>query len=374
MRGGGAGSYPGGTGVGGAAGASYPQGNPYPYWNPNNKIMSPGYGGSYGYGSRGYGGYGGYGQGGSPFAHSVQNMGYNPSVQSKGFGRQAVLAAGAGAVAGMALGYGLGSFPRPHFHFHSPQEEYYYNHYMYRRYGSSYSGRPQEGGGGAGGAGQAGTGGEGQGGPGGNPPPVLLKPPPQGYDTFMDSCMKRNDLLRSKRSLRVRRAEEAQEVALAQQASEMSTAAPANSEPSGNVTTGAAPQSQNSTDGSPVTPSSNVTVVKEDNRQEAAAETPAEEEKKVEAEEEVVSIMEIGYPALIEQLKARKCIELYMVYTERIAQQQQEELQKQVGERGNDDYRGQARGGGEKLGAHNQGTMLLLSSTVSVLLSLLLLH
>ena len=66
-------------------------------------------------------------------------MGYNPSVRSQGFGRQAMMAAGAGAVAGMALGYGLGSFPRPHFNFHSPQEEYYYNNYMYRRYGSSYS-------------------------------------------------------------------------------------------------------------------------------------------------------------------------------------------------------------------------------------------
>lgn len=338
--------------------------------------MSPGYGGSYGYGSRGYGG---YGQGGSPFAHSVQNMGHNPSVQSKGFGKQAMLAAGAGAVAGMALGYGLGSFPRPHFHFHSPQEEYYYNHYMYRRYGSSYSGRPQEGGGGAGGdAGQAGTGGEGQGGPVGNPPPLLLKPPPQGYDTFMDSCMKRNDLLRSKRSLWVRSHEEPQgdePVALAQQAPEMSTAAPANSEPSGNVSTEAAAQSQNNTDRSPVTPSNNITVAKEENRQEAA-ETPAEEQKKAEAEDEVVSIMEIGYPALIEQLKARKCIELYMVYTEHVAQQQQQELQQQVGERSNgnynDDYK--ATGSGERPGAFNQGTMLLLSSTISLLLSLLLLH
>lgn len=207
---------------------------------------------------------------------------------------------------------------------------------------------------------------------------MLLKPPPQSYDTFMDSCMKRNDLLRGKRSLRERRSEEPQgnePVALAQLAPETSTAAPANSEPSGNVSTGAAAQSQNNTDSSPVTPSNNITVAKEENRQEAA-ERQAEEEKKAEVEDEVVSIMEIGYPALIEQLKARKCIELYMVYTERVAQEQQQQQQQQVGERSNgnynDDYK--AKGGGEKLGALNQGTMLLLSSTVSLLLSLLLLH
>lgn len=206
-----------------------------------------------------------------------------------------------------------------------------------------------------------------------------MKPPPQSYDTFMDSCMKRTDLLRAKRSLRRRNIEEPQgdkPVALALMGPPPTTAAPANSDPSGNVTTGAAPQSQNTTDGSPVTPSTNTTVAKEENRQEAA-ERQAEEEKKAEAEEEVVSIMEIGYPALVEQLKARKCIELYMVYTERIAQQQQQELkEQQVGERSNGNYNDdpKARGGGEKLGALNQATMLLLSSTVSLLLSLMLLH
>lgn len=83
--------------------------------NPNNWILSPGYGGS-----NGFGGYGG--AGGSPFSRSVQGMGMGPSQQSRGFGHNTAMAAGAAR------------FPRPYFGFHNPQEEYYYNHYMYRTY------------------------------------------------------------------------------------------------------------------------------------------------------------------------------------------------------------------------------------------------
>ncbi|KAJ3603914.1 hypothetical protein NHX12_028655 [Muraenolepis orangiensis] len=110
-----------------AGGYSY-RGNPGGHMNsnPKNQIPSPGYAGSYGYGGHG-------GQGGSPFSRTVEGMGINPSVRSKGFGRTPVVAAGAGAITGMAVGYGLGRFPRPHFHFHSHREENYYNHYTCTR-------------------------------------------------------------------------------------------------------------------------------------------------------------------------------------------------------------------------------------------------
>ncbi|KAM3874584.1 prion protein b [Diretmus argenteus] len=39
-------------------------------------------------------------------------------------------------------------------------------------------------------------------------------------------------------------------------------------------------------------------------------------------EDDTVSIEEIGYPALIEQVKARRCVELYMNYSERFLQKQ----------------------------------------------------
>uniref|UniRef100_A0AAY4AMV0 Prion protein n=1 Tax=Denticeps clupeoides TaxID=299321 RepID=A0AAY4AMV0_9TELE len=163
--------YPaGGQGWGQAGGYGGGYGGGYPNWNPNNKVLSPHYGGGFGHG--------GYGQmGGSPFSNHVKNMGYAPSVKSKGFAKKAMLAAGVGAVAGMAVGYGLGRIPRPHFSFRNPQEEYYYNNYMYQRHGSG-STTNNEGG-----------------------QEYKFNPPPksdksfQSYEKYMDSCMKRSDLL-----------------------------------------------------------------------------------------------------------------------------------------------------------------------------------
>ncbi|CAB1446296.1 unnamed protein product [Pleuronectes platessa] len=155
--------YPYGGGYGGYAGhGGYPGG--HMNYNPNNKIPSPHYGGSFGYGAHGFGG-------GSPFSHSVQGMGVYPQDRSRGFGRSAAMAAAGGAMAGMALGYGLGRFPRPHFPFHNPQEEYYYNHYMYRRYGVRSTDTNDYG------------------------RDYRYSQPPQTYNSFMDSCMKRRDLL-----------------------------------------------------------------------------------------------------------------------------------------------------------------------------------
>ncbi|GAA6217039.1 calcium-binding protein P-like [Lates japonicus] len=213
LPGGNPGGYPGGA-IGG-----------YPNWNPNNKILSPRFGGG------GYG-YGGYGMGGSPFSRSVQSMGYQP--KSTGFAKKALVAAGVGAVAGMAVGYGLGRFPRPHFSFRNPEEEYYYNNYMYRRYGTHSTDEKDYG------------------------RDYVYKPPPraESYDNFMDRCMNKTDLLKDQ----------------------------GNSSPS--------PKSGGN-----------------------------------EEDDDTVSIEEIGYPALIEQLKARRCVEQYMVYSERFLEERKAERQ-----------------------------------------------
>lgn len=166
--------------------------------------------------------------GGSPFARSAMNQGYMPKMESKGFAKKAMLAAGVGAMAGMAVGYGLGRFPRPHFHFRSQEEEYYYNNYMYRRYGTQSTdqkdyGRDYE-----------------------------YKPPPraESYDKYMDKCMNQTDLLKD------------------------------------------------------------------------YDKSDVDEEDK-----DTVSIEEIGYPSLIEQMKARRCVEKYMVYSEKFLQKRSSEPQ-----------------------------------------------
>lgn len=159
--------------------------------------------------------------GGSPFSQSVQRMGYKP--QSSGFAKKAIMAAGVGAVAGMAVGYGLGRFPRPHFSFRNPEEEYYYNNYMYRRYGVKSTDEKDYG------------------------RDFVYKPPPRAetYDAYMDKCMNRTDLLK--------------------------------------------------------------------------------DQGKGKGDDDTVSIEEIGYPMLIEQMKARKCVELYMEYSAKFLQEQKPE-------------------------------------------------
>lgn len=148
-----------------------------------------------------------------------------------------MVAAGVGAVAGMAIGYGLGRFPRPHFNFRNPEEEYYYNNYMYRRYGSQSTDEKDFG------------------------RDYVYKPPPraESYDNFMSRCMNKTDLLKQQDS----------------------------SSPS--------PTSQSGGN----------------------------------EDDDTVSIEEIGYPALIEQVKARRCVEQYMVYSERFLQEREAEQQVQ---------------------------------------------
>lgn len=143
-----------------------------------------------------------------------------------------MVAAGVGAVAGMAIGYGLGRFPRPHFGFHSPSEEYYYNNYMYRRYGSQSTDAKDYG------------------------RDYVYNPPPRAetYENFMGRCMNRTDLVKDQ---------------------------------------GGA---------------------------------------KADPDNDTVSIVEIGYPALIDQMKSRRCVEEYMAYSERFLQKQrQKQLQNRCG-------------------------------------------
>uniref|UniRef100_A0A3P9MCM6 Prion protein b n=1 Tax=Oryzias latipes TaxID=8090 RepID=A0A3P9MCM6_ORYLA len=198
----------------------------YPNWNPNNNVYNSRFGG---------GGYGqpGYGMGGSPFSRSVQGMGIQP--RSTGFAKKAMMAAGVGALAGMAVGYGLGRFPRPHFNFRNPEEESYYNNYMYRRYGKESTDEKDYG------------------------RDYVYKIPPraESYEKFMARCMNETD--------------------------------------NGQASRSPAPVSGADTE-----------------------------------EDDTVSIQEIGYPALIEQMKSRRCVEKYMIYSEQFLESRSEQ-QSQAG-------------------------------------------
>ncbi|XP_035495396.2 uncharacterized protein LOC118313750 isoform X2 [Scophthalmus maximus] len=235
--------------------------------NPNNKVLSPHYGGSYG-----YGGYGG--GGGSPFSHSVQAMGLYPQDKSRGFGRGAVMSVAGGAMAGMALGYGLGRFPRPHFHFNRPEEEYYYNYYMYRKYGVRSTDTNDYG------------------------RDYRYDQPTLTYDRFMDSCMKRTDLLPEVN-------QKPRNKPAAAAATTTAVVIETNSTAAENSST-----SSTQPEAGPVPPASQAVSDAEDEGVDA------------EDDDDTVSIVEIGYPALIEQLKARRCLELYMVYSEKYLKRQ----------------------------------------------------
>ncbi|XP_017267605.1 prion protein b [Kryptolebias marmoratus] len=265
---GGRGGYPSQGGYptlwqqGGAYGG-YPGG--YINYNPNNRLLSPRYGGSFG-----YGGYNS--RGGSPFAQSVRAMGGYPDARSKRFGHSAVMAADDIVVVAMALRYGLGRFPRPHFHFHNRQEEYHYNHYMYRRYGAcstdtnDYS------------------------------RDYKFSTPPQDYDSYMASCMRRTYLLPADNQDSETKPTKANTASLVTSNNNSgNNTTPTNSRAGGISTIAApsAPRPLNRTGNGPGSSSS------------------------AEDDDDTVSIVEIGYPALIEQVKARKCLELYMGYSER---------------------------------------------------------
>ncbi|XP_060764578.1 prion protein b [Neoarius graeffei] len=228
----------------------YPStGGSYPNWNPHNKILSPRYGG-------GFGGPG-YGIDGSFFSKLVHKTGYEPTLESKGFAKKAVLAAGLGTMTGMAVGCGLGQFPQPHFHFRSRQEEYYYNYYMHCHYGMKSNDAND------------------------HRRDYTFKPPPQAqtYETYMDECMNRTDLLQ-KHDAKV-------------------------SSLQGNY---------------PITVS-NGSSGRVGNAENCTSKVPVPVELQ-DSDNDTVSITGIGYPALIEQMKTQKRVELYILYLGSFLQKQ----------------------------------------------------
>lgn len=259
------------------------------------------------------------------------------------------MAAGVGAVAGMALGYGLGSFPRPRFNFNNPQEEYYYNNYMYKRYGqtppeSNVNRNPNSPGSKPGEAGSTSTG---QG--NGNPYDIFQNPPPESYEKYMDKCMKRTDLLREERPRRSIDLFEAQ-------------AAEVGDDPNGaqeNATSNNSTAERASTDAPSFIVSNPPEISSQPQKQiqEGVAEASDDDS-------DTVSIMEIGYPVLIDQMKARRCVELYMAYAEHHAE-------KQVQDRSAVDTKPNASGG-DLPGPLGHGVMLLFTSILSLIFSCLL--
>ncbi|XP_058645755.1 prion protein b isoform X2 [Onychostoma macrolepis] len=206
---------------------------------------------------------GGFGTGGSPFSNTVKSMGYGPSAKSKGFAKKAMLAAGIGAVAGMAVGYGIRNFPCPNFQFRNPQEERQYNHYMYAHQGTHSKDRNNQ----------------------GRPNHTSKEPSQaQSYEQYMSTCMSRKDLLKEQDTIvsadrkNIQRDEPLTDIAAV------------------NDTT------------SPMTVNDypKAAAIRED-------------------DDDTVSIMQIGYPALIEQMKSRKCVELYLVNSESFTEKQKED-------------------------------------------------
>ncbi|XP_075889344.1 uncharacterized protein LOC142893015 isoform X2 [Nelusetta ayraudi] len=275
---GGYGGHQGGYGAGygtgyGGYGGGYQGG--YINRNPANKISSPHYSESVGYG--------GYGVGrGSPFSRSVQNANIFPSDKSRGFGRTAVVAAAGGAAGGMAMGYGLGRIHHPQVPLNSPQEEYYYNNYVYRKQGtkaaktegnrvnSGYSDSKVN-----------------------EDDTYSIHEPPMNYNGFMEKCMSQlaND-----------------QAKIIEQSNKITTATTTTARTTRAVTTSALSDSAGS----------NGTAVNEStsplSKPEAKSMTP--NLSKTPDNDKIVSIVEIGYPELIYQHNLKTCMERFFASSE----------------------------------------------------------
>ncbi|XP_028313110.1 trithorax group protein osa-like isoform X3 [Gouania willdenowi] len=348
--------YQGGYPQPGYPAGGYPHmgGHGYPWGNinhnPNNRILSPHYGSSFG-----YGGFGGGVGGGSPFSNSAKAMGFAPSDKSKGFGRSAAMAAAGGAVAGMALGYGLGRFPRPHFHFRSPQEEYYYNYYMYQRHSSSSSSSDIN----------------------NYNRDYQHRPPPVTFHQYMEACMKRSDLLPAESPRKQKPATPSARPTTNINTTVPSVPAGGNNTTSSNTTSPtlatlhpevhptATDSVKVNTTSVPVTSTSNNSTA----TQNATSSQPQFELSKVlqpvhdlknaasDDDDDTVSIMEIGYPALIKQMKVKRCTEMYIVYTEKHLENEKKKIP-------------QVRGGAQGLEMDPlQGLLIEISGLLLMLLS-----
>lgn len=293
---------PGDEAYRGSYGGGYADyGGRYINQNPNNQILSPQYVNSFGDGGHG-------GRRGSPFYHRVKDLGISPSHKSQGFGHTAARAASGGAVAKMAVDYGLGRFPPPHFQFQSPEEEYYYNHYMYRTYGvrstdaNDYS------------------------------RDYFYSKPLENYERHMNSCMKNIELLPEENQQKSNK--------------------PALYTPSSPVL---APN--NDTDNNTAADNSSTsTTPNHPNQPEAKLPSPTAQipsETTADRDSDTVSIVEIGYPALIKLIKLRKCLERYMVYSEKYLEM---------------------RGGAQRLETGSQMVLVVVTNTLLMLMNSSMLH
>lgn len=235
------------------------------------------------------------------------------------------MAAAGGAVAGMALGYGIGRFPRPHFEFHNPQEEYYYNYYMYRKYGmrstdkNDFS-RDYE-----------------------------YSQIPTTFDKFMDSCMKRTDLLPEKKQKPSNEPVAATTKTITAASVNTTTTAATVTDAGSNATKMNTTAATNSLTTAPSTPQPlNKSEVSPPASQ-ALRDTPAAED-----DDDTVSIVEIGYPALIKQVKVKRCTELYIVYAEKHLKKKKEPT---------------PRSGGRGLEVNLRGFLSVVTSTILMLLN-----
>lgn len=321
----GGGGY-GGHGGYGAHGGYGGYGGGYINQNPNNRVLSPQYGGSFGYGGHA-------GRGGSPFSHSVQSMGMRPSDRSRGFGRSAVMAAGGGALVGMALGYGLGRFPRPPFSFHNPQEEHYYNHYMYRRYGAKSTDANDY------------------------SRDYRYSQLPQTYDSYMDSCMKRADLLPAGNPKPVdtnNNPAATTTIKIATNSTSSVTNTTNFAVPDVSISSNTTKSNGTATGNSSTATTSSPLLLNKSEPVPVPRDFQVLTKAATDDDDDAVSIVEIGYPALIEQVKARRCVELYMVYAEKYLKKTTEPI---------------PTGGVQQLETGLRGLLAVLTSSVLMLLN-----
>ncbi|KAK1154412.1 hypothetical protein AOXY_G28758 [Acipenser oxyrinchus oxyrinchus] len=286
---------PGNTGQG--AGSNYPNtGGGYPNTGGGTpKIYGPGYN-SHNQGRAPWNS-----GGGSYFSQSVAGQGFKPSHKSKGFGKKAALAAGVGVATGMGSFPGVYRGPRLEIDFNSEEEERYYNYYMWKRYVATPFG-----------------------GDSGTLMHYYFRQPAQTYEMFRDRCLKRNDLLPGKETKRA-----VQSPAGTDEdgpSSNINTTAADNSKNTMDILPGRNNSAVNATSNPPVSVSpGNINVTETDAKnstgnatvnntasEAASATRPAQEDKD---DDDVVGVMDVGNPEMIEQMKLYRCIELYVDYT-----------------------------------------------------------
>lgn len=183
------------------------------------------------------------------------------------------MAAAAGTAGGMAMGYGLGRIHRPDFHLNSPQEEYYYKHYVSRKHGA----RTAQADGNRASGGYSGS-------QDNESYTSSLSEPPMTYTSFMEKCV--SNLERDQAKI----IEQSTEPAGAKATSAVSASAGSNK-----TTSNESSNDLSKSEVKSVAP--------------PLSATPDDGDK-------TVSIVEIGYPALIYQHNVKTCMERFMAYSE----------------------------------------------------------